>query len=147
MAREKQNGSRTSTIVTGLALMLLLGGCSTLTTSPTSVSDQTNSGISIIGGGEELYGQIDRDWQETNTCWGSNYEGAGISVQIMPQALKDSGGLQVFQYEGGYYYGLRQGDNVKVCNDLAALKHEFSHVIGERVTGQLVANNSGKCWL
>ncbi len=147
MAREKQNGSRTNTIVTGLALMLLLGGCGSLTTSPTSVLDQTDSGITIIGGSEEIYAQVDRDWQETNACWGSNYDGAGISVQIMPQALKDSGGLQVFQYEGSYYYGLRQGDNVKVCNDLAALKHEFSHVIGERVTGQRVANDSGKCWL
>lgn len=53
----------------------------------------------------------------------------------------------MIRVNGTLVYGMRIGNQVWVAPDLAALRHEFSHVVGERATGRLVENGDGKCWL
>ena len=45
------------------------------------------------------------------------------------------------------FAAMRLGDKVWVAPDLAALRHELSHVVAERATGHPVDNNDGRCWL
>ena len=94
-----------------------------------------------------MYTKIDQNWTAVNECWGTSLDGHNVTVEIMSPAFTDSAGTQVFKYGSDYYYGLRNGNRVKVCPDLAALRHEFSHLVGQAATGSLVANGAGQCWL
>ena len=132
--------------------MILLGaifmsGCSGGPTGADAAAGRTDAGIRVIGAGSDLYSTIDRQWAEVESCWGSAASGEKQTVTIQQPELYDAKGLGVIRVNGTLVYGMRIGNQVWVAPDLAALKHEFSHVIGERTTGQLVENGAGKCWL
>ncbi len=132
--------------------MILLGtmiftGCGGGPTSPDTAADRTAAGIRVIGAGSELHSVIDQRWAEVESCWGTAGSGDKQTVTILQPELYDKSGLGVIRVNGTLVYGMRIGDKVWVAPDMAALRHEFSHVVGERVTGHLVENGAGKCWL
>ena len=132
--------------------MILLGamiitGCSGGPTSPDAAADRTAAGIRVIGAGSELHSVIDQRWTEVENCWGVMVSGEKQTVTIQQPELYDKAGKGVIRVNGTLVYGLRIGNQVWVAPDLAALRHEFSHVVGERVTGNLAENGNGKCWL
>ena len=137
--------------VVGGALILLgtmfITGCGGGPTSPDAAADRTAAGIRVIGGGSELHPVVDKNWSEVENCWGVAVSAERQTVTIQQPELYDKGGRGVIRFNGELVYGMRIGNKVWVAPDLAALRHEFSHVIGERATGHLVDNNSGKCWL
>ena len=132
--------------------MILLGamfisGCSGGPTGADATTGRTDEGIRVIGAGSDLYSTIDKRWVEVETCWGSAGSGEKQTVTIQQPELYDAQGLGVIRVNGALAYGMRVGNQVWVAPDLAALRHEFSHVVGERVTGKRVENGGGKCWL
>ncbi len=137
-----------SSLTISVLLSVLIAGCGGLPTSPeTAVEGRTSLGLGVAGAGQELYDGIDRDWATVNKCWDTSLDGHDVTVEIMEPAFTDNRGTQVFEFESNYYYGLRMGNNIMVCADLAALKHEFSHLVGQSATGIPVQNGMGKCWL
>ena len=132
--------------------MILLGamfisGCSGGPTGADAATGRTDNGIRVIGAGSDLYSAIDQRWVEVENCWGTTGSGDKQTVTILEPELYDKAGLGVIRVNGTLVYGMRIGNQVWVAPDLAALRHEFSHVVGERVTGKLVENGAGKCWL
>ena len=132
--------------------MILLGamiitGCSGGPTSPDAASDRTAAGIRVIGAGSEQHSAIDQRWAEVENCWGVQVSGEKLTVTVQQPELYDEAGKGVIRVNGTLVYGLRIDNKVWVATDLAALRHEFSHVVGERVTGRLIENGAGKCWL
>jgi hypothetical protein len=101
----------------------------------------------VIGGGSELHSVIDKAWVEVENCWGVTVSGEKLTVTIQQPELYDKAGKGVIRVNGTLVYGMRIGDRIWVAPDLAALRHEFSHVVGERATGNLAENSAGKCWL
>lgn len=137
-------------VIGGAAVLLgamVLTGCGGGPTSPDAAADRTAAGIRVIGGGSELHPVIDQRWAEVEECWNVEESGERVSVTLQEPELYDKQGLGVIRVNGQLVYGLRAGNQVWVATDMAALRHEFSHVIGERATGSLVADGSGKCWL
>jgi hypothetical protein len=132
--------------------MILLGamfitGCSGGPASPDEATDRTATGIRVVGAGPELHAAIDQRWAEVEDCWGVMVSGGKQTVTIQQPERYDKAGLGVIRVNGELVYGMRIGDKIWVAPDLAALRHEFSHVVGERATGHLVENGEGKCWL
>ena len=132
--------------------MVLLGtlvvtGCGGGPTSPDATADRTAAGIRVIGGGSELHPAIDQRWAEVEACWKVQESGERVSVTIQEPEFYDKQGLGVIRVNGQLVYGLRLENQIWVAADLAALRHEFSHVIGERATGASVENGDGRCWL
>ncbi len=125
----------------------VLQGCTALTSPDEAIDGRTPLGIGVQGGSNALYSAIDTEWNEVNLCWGIALDPKDITVIIMQPDLTDSTGNGVFKYSGSYYYGMRSGNTVRVCPDLAALRHEFSHIAGQAATGHAMANDSGQCWL
>ena len=137
-------------VVGGVVILLgamFITGCGGGPTSPDAAADRTAAGIRVIGGGSELYSVIDQKWTEVENCWGAAVSSEKQTVTIQQPELYDKAGLGVIRVNGTLVYGMRIGNQVWVAPDLAALRHEFSHVVGERVTGHLVDNGDGKCWL
>ncbi len=126
---------------------MLIAGCSGGPTSPDSPADRTTAGIRVIGAGSELHSAIDQRWAEVESCWGVAMSGERQTVTVQQPELYDKAGQGVIRVNGQLVYGLRIGDKVWVASDLAALRHEFSHVVGERATGRPVENGGGRCWL
>jgi hypothetical protein len=109
---------------------------------------RTPRGISVVNGSNDMYPAVDQAWHDVCGCWKAQLDPQGVRVIIRKPVLHDKQGQGVFRWvDKKLYYGLRQGNTVWVCPDLAALKHEFSHMIGEEKTGHLVDNGSGKCYL
>lgn len=134
------------------AAIILLGamfiaGCDGGPTGADAASERTENGIRVIGAGPDLYATIDQRWAEVESCWNGNDSGVKPTVTIVEPELYDQSGQGVIRVNGTLVYGMRSGDRVWVAPDLAALRHEFSHIVGQRVTGQAVDNNSGQCWL
>lgn len=126
---------------------MLISGCSGGPTGADAAAGRTDEGIRVIGAGSDLYPTIDKSWAEVESCWGTAGGGEKQTVTVQQPELYDARGLGVIRVDGTLVYGMRIGDQVWVAPDLAALKHEFSHVVGERVTGKQVENGTGKCWL
>ena len=126
---------------------LAFTGCGGGPTSPDAAADRTAAGIRVIGVGSELHPVIDQRWTEVEKCWGVAQGGEQVSVTVQEPERYDSLGQGVIRVDGNLVYGLRVGNQVWVATDLAALRHEFSHVIGERATGRPVSDGDGRCWL
>jgi len=90
---------------------------------------------------------IDERWAEVEGCWGVQTNSSKVSVTVQAPELRDKQGVGVIRVNGQLVYGMRLGNQVWVAQDLAALRHEFSHVIGERATGRPIDNGDGRCWL
>ncbi|HWR98531.1 MAG TPA: hypothetical protein VN317_08930, partial [Candidatus Methanoperedens sp.] len=80
-------------------------------------------------------------------CWGVREGGERVSVAVLQPELYDAQGRGVIRVNGTLVYGMRIADTVWVPPDLAALRHEFSHIVAERATGRPVENGDGRCWL
>lgn len=137
--------------VVGGALILLGAmfstGCGVGPTSPDTAEDRTAAGIRVIGSGPEVFPVIDQRLAEVESCWGARVNRERQTVTIQQPELFDSAGQGVIRVNGQLVYGMRIGNQVWVATDLAALRHEFSHVVGEQATGRPVENGAGKCWL
>ena len=137
--------------VLGGAMILLgtmfLAGCGGGPTGADDATGRTDNGIRVIGAGSEMNATIDQKWAEVENCWGAQVSGEKQTVTIQQPELYDKTGLGVIRVNGTLVYGMRIGNQVWVAPDLAALRHEFSHVVGELVTGKMVENGAGKCWL
>lgn len=129
-----------------MAVLCIMGGCAVPTT-PTGIDGRTPLGIRIGGGGSELHERIDTDWLLVNECWGTSLDPSDVTVIIMAPDLFDEKGLGVFKLDRDFYYGVRSGNTIRVCPDLAALKHEFSHLVGEHVLYSQVPHGYGSCWM
>lgn len=142
---------RTAAKAIGGAMILLgamiLTGCGAGPTSPDAATDRTAAGIRVIGAGTELHPVIDDRWAEVERCWGVQVSGDRVSVTVQAPELLDKQGQGVIRVNGELVYGMRVGNQVWVATDLAALRHEFSHVLGEQATGHRVADGEGRCWL
>jgi len=137
-------------LVGGAAILLgamVLTGCGGGPTSPDAASDRTAAGIRVIGAGTELHPVIDQRWEEVERCWGARVSGAKLTVTVQEPEFYDKMGQGVIRVNDTLVYGMRIADHVWVAPDLAALRHEFSHVVAERVNGHLVENGDGRCWL
>lgn len=126
---------------------LVLTGCGGGPTGPDTAADRTAAGIRVIGGGAELLPVIDQRWAEVENCWGVTDRLDKPTVTIQQPELYDKMGQGVIRVSGQLVYGMRIANSVWVAPDLAALRHEFSHVVGEYATGHAVENAAGKCWL
>lgn len=126
---------------------MVLTGCGGGPTSPDAAADRTAAGIRVIGAGPELHPAIDERWAEVENCWATQVGGDKVSVTIAATELRDKMGQDVIRVNGQLVYGMRLGNQVWVASDLAALRHEFSHLIGERATGHQVNDGEGRCWL
>ncbi len=126
---------------------ILLAGCSGGPTSPDAAADRTAAGIRLIGAGSELHSVIDQYWTEVETCWNVEESAENVSVTVQEPELYDSQGQGVIRVNDQLVYGMRIGNGIWVATDLAALRHEFSHLIGELATGKSVENGDGRCWL
>lgn len=141
-------GGRTcAAILLLLAWFGVLGGCGSSVTGPDGEGEKTGAGIEVRGAGTESFQKVDGAWSEVNNCWGINMNGSNIVVTVMTPEFYDKSGLGVIRYSGELYYGVRVGNKVYVAPDMAALRHEFSHIVGEKTTGHLVDNGASKCWL
>lgn len=126
---------------------MFITGCSGGPTSPDAAADRTAAGIRVIGAGPELHPAIDQRWAEVERCWGVTGDGDSQTVTVQQPELFDNLGQGVIRVNGTLVYGMRIGDRIWVAPDLAALRHEFSHVIGERATGRPIENGDSRCWL
>lgn len=142
---------RTMAKTVGGAIILLgtlvLTGCGGGPTGPDAATDRTAAGIRVTGAGTELHPVIDQQWAEVVDCWHARESGERLLVSIQQPELLDNQGRGVIRVGGQLVYGLRIADHVWVAPDLGALRHEFSHVVAERVTGRPVENYDGRCWL
>lgn len=126
---------------------LLLAGCGGGPTSADTIEERTAKGILVVGAGSETYSEIDSRLAEVESCWGVTIDGEKLTVTVTQPELYDSAGQGVIRINGTLVYGMRAGNTVWVAPDLAALRHELSHVVGESATGTLIENGNGKCWL
>ncbi len=148
LSKSKQPMAFILFLAASLWILTMLSGCAGLPTTPeTSIEGRTSLGIGVSGASSDVYPRIDQDWLKVNSCWGSSVNGDAVTVIVMTPSHTDDAGLQVFEYHGQYYYGMRTGDKIYVCPDLAALKHEFSHLVGEKTVGHQIDNGYGQCWL
>lgn len=142
---------KTTAKVVGTAMILLgsmiLTGCAGGPTGPEAIETRTTAGIRVTGAGSELYTKIDKSWTEVEDCWGVKVNGEKVTVTVQEPELYDKQGQGVIRVNGQLVYGMRIGNGIWVPPDLAALRHEFSHLIGERATGHLVDNGAGRCWV
>lgn len=135
-------------LVIALLVLALLAGCLGTPSGPGEASvGRTPLQILVEGAGPELYAAIDRDWLAVNSCWRARVDASLVRVRVVPASYRDRNGVGIFEYAGQYVYGLRVGNEVTVTPDLAALKHEFSHLVGEDKTGRPVGHDAGRCWL
>jgi hypothetical protein len=92
--------------------------------------------------------RVDAEWKAAAECWG--YAGkADAWVTVVP-CQTDSAGAEYFcGSHGDCYSGLQTGNQVTICPDLAALRHEFSHRVCQMLYGAAAVckNYSGRCWL
>jgi hypothetical protein len=123
----------------------MVAGCGGGPTGPDDPNTLTPAGIEVTG--TENLAAVDAAWGQVNGCWQTNVGGTGVRVIVMAPEITDKNGLGVIRYQGNLVYGARDGYSIYVATDLAALKHEFSHLVGEVATGGLVDNGQGKCWL
>lgn len=133
------------------AVMLLgamvAGGCGAGPAGPDAVEERTGAGIKVVGAGAELHPAVDERWADVERCWGAQESGERVTVTVQAPELYDREGRGVIRVNGTLVYGMRVGDRVWVAPDLGALRHEFSHLIGEAVTGRPVTDGAGRCWL
>lgn len=127
--------------------MLAIPGCGAGPTGPDEATENTATGIRVVGGGPELHSAIDGRWGEVTACWGVAESGRRVTVMVQKPEFLDARGVGVIRVNGTLCYGMRIADTVWVAPDLAALRHEFSHIVAERVTGRPVENGDGRCWL
>jgi hypothetical protein len=129
--------------------VLTLSGCGggSSPVGPDEMGGRTAAGISVEGAEPALFPAIDGAWAEVTGCWGVAVDGGGVKVSVKTPELTDAAGRGVIRYDGKLVYGARVGNHVYVASDLAALRHEFSHLVGEKATGGPADNGAGRCWL
>jgi hypothetical protein len=130
------------------ALSILTGcGGGSVTGPDEAAGGRTALGISVNGAGAESFASIDESWRQVTSCWAAAVDPRGVRVEVREPETRDRAGDEVIRFDGRLCYGARQGNVVYVATDLRALRHEFSHLVGEAATGGPVENAGGRCWL
>lgn len=137
--------AKSAGFVAVVLLSALLTGCGGGPTGPDDPISQTPAGIEVTGTAD--FAAVDAAWSDVNRCWQSTIPGTGVRVTAMTPEITDKNGQGVIRFQGNLVYGARDGYAIYVATDLAALRHEFSHLVGEAATGGLVENGNGKCWI
>jgi hypothetical protein len=127
------------------SLLAMLTGCGGGPTGPDDPNSQTPAGIEVAGTVD--FAAVDAAWNDVNRCWQATVPGTGVRVTAMQPEITDKNGKGVIRFQGALVYGARDGYSIYVATDLAALRHEFSHLVGELATGSSVDNGNGKCWI
>jgi len=146
-ATEAQFFGIVETALVVAAISCFLPGCRGVTGPDEYGDGETPRGIRVKGGSPDNYATIDDVWNEVNKCWNTSVSTDGVQVEIRVAEVHDSRGQGGFSYNGKLVYGVRIGNQIIVADDLLALRHEFSHLVGEHARGYPVENGAGVCWL
>ena len=91
---------------------------------------KTPKGISVMTNGHQIdLNKVDTIADEVAKCLGVQVKYCGLRVLVVKD-FETRGGLQVFTYGSGVYYGALQSPGTAVTTpDLHSLAHEFGHLL------------------
>src|SRR5512133_3754975 len=131
--------------------LLLVAGCAMPLAPTTDHEQRTPAGVLVHTEVEVDLSAIDAAWRDVQAC--SGYGGKASEVWIDNDCIPDDGanGSGIF-YDPGhldwvYGFNYPNGD-ARICPDLAALRHEYSHYAHWRLfPGDWGKDRSRWCWL